>query len=392
MKKFLPTNLVRETLISFGGMEMNKELKFKKRLLNKGKDKTETFAEAASVFDVNNDGILDIVSGEYWYEGPDFIKKHKICDIPVESEYTADFCDYGMDVNGDGRKDIITGFWFTESLEWRENPGNNGLWKTHLIDKCGKIETIRFFDIDNCGVEEIFPILPWDPPCFYKLIKDENGKGTAKFEKYVIHNEITQHGMGFGDMNGDGKTEVILRNGWLEAPGGDPLKTPWIKHKEYDFPCWPSVPILAHDVTGNGRMDLILGWAHERGLVWYEQVTELYGDETRWKPHEIDAHGSQYHDMMLVDIDNDGELELLTGKRHRAHNGNDVGEDEPVGIYYFKINGGKFEKHIIDYGPSETASGVGIHFAVADLNGNGWLDIVAPGKEGLYLFENQGFE
>ena len=37
----------------------------------------ETF-EAAGVFDVNNDGVPDIVSGAWWYEGPDFRKKHAI--------------------------------------------------------------------------------------------------------------------------------------------------------------------------------------------------------------------------------------------------------------------------------------------------------------------------
>ena len=47
-------------------------------------------------------------------------------------------------------------------------------------------------------------------------------------------------------------------------------------------------------------------------------------------------------------------------------------------------------KQVIDYGPPGEASGCGIHFSVADLDGNGRLDIVAPGKDGLYLFRNLG--
>jgi hypothetical protein len=83
-------------------------------------------------------------------------------------------------------------------------------------------------------------------------------------------------------------------------------------------------------------------------------------------------------------------VELVTGKRYRAHNDNDAGAHDPVGLYYYKINGGAFEKHIIDYGPAGEASGCGIYFWIHDLSGNGYPDIIAPGKEGLFLFENVG--
>ena len=78
-------------------------IKFKKRKID------DVGYEAAWVFDVNRDGHLDIVCGEYWYEGPDFTKKHKICDVQPEGEYYDDFSNFGMDVNGDGYIAIITG-------------------------------------------------------------------------------------------------------------------------------------------------------------------------------------------------------------------------------------------------------------------------------------------
>jgi len=360
---------------------MEMPVKFKKRLLD-----SVTY-EAAAVFDVNNDGVLDVVCGEYWYEGPDFGKKHKICDVEPVDDYYDDFSDYPLDVNGDGYLDIITGAWWGQTLRWRENPGNDGEWQVHDIDKCGSIETTRFYDVDNCGTVEIFPNTPGEPQAFYKLIKDEQGKGTGRFSKYVISEGPSGHGMGFADINGDGRTDVILANGWLEQPD-DPFNTPWEFHPDFDLGS-ASVPVLGLDITGNGLTDLIVGQAHAYGLAWWEQKVDDKGERS-WEKHDIDPDSSQYHDLWLVDIDNDGELELVTGKRYRAHCGHDPGADDPIGIYYFKIDGGRFTKHVIDYGAPGEASGCGIYFWVEDLNGNGRLDIVAPGKDGLYIFENAG--
>ena len=355
-------------------------LAFRKRLIH------PAAYEAASVFDVDGDGHLDIVSGEYWYEGPSFTRRHKICDVMPVGEYYDDFSDYPLDVNGDGRLDIVTGGWWGETLRWRENPGGRGPWKVHDIEKVGNIETIRVFDLDGCGVPEIFPNTPGRPQCFFKLVVDGDGRGTGRFTRHVIGTEPSGHGLGFGDVDGDGCVDVLLAGGWLENPG-DPFRGPWPFHAEFDLGS-ASVPILGHDVTGNGKLDLIVGQAHDYGLAWYEQ--ERSGPSRRWVKHEIDAQRSQYHDLQLADLDRDGELELVTGKRYRAHCGNDPGAGDPIGIYYFKINRGAFERVVIDHGPAGEASGCGIYFWIEDIGDNGFPDIVAPGKDGLYLFENLG--
>lgn len=356
-------------------------VKFKKKLIDK------VSYEAASVFDVNNNGKLDIISGEYWYEAPNW-KKHKICDVQREGEYYDDFSDIPMDVNGNGYMDIITGGWWGKTLRWRENPlGKSEEWKVHDIDKCGSIETTRTFDIDGDGLLEIFPNTPGMPQAFYKLALDSQGKAIGKFKKFTIMDKPSGHGLGFGDINGDGRVDIVLAKGWLEAPE-DRLNGKWVFHKEFDLES-ASIPIIVYDVNKDGLADLIVGQAHNYGLHWWEQKKDSSRKRT-WIKHDIDTKSSQYHDLQMADIDNDGELELITGKRYRAHCGKDPGADDAIGIYYFKVNKGNFQKNIIDYGPAEKASGAGIYFAVADMNENGWLDIVAPGKEGLYLFENLG--
>jgi len=345
--------------------------------------------EAASAFDVNNDGVIDIVSGEYWFAGPDFKEQHKICDLQKNGDYYDDFSDYPMDVDGDGYLDIITGGWWGKTLRWRENPkGRPTLWKVHDIDKCGNIETIRFWDVDGDGQVEVVPNLPGASLIVYKLITDDVGRGTGKFSKHIIPEPKQGHGLGFGDINGDGRGDFVLSNGWLEAPPENPLNANWSWHPEFKLGT-ASIPILVHDVNGDGLADLIVGQAHNYGLDWMEQKRDDTGKRT-WVKHLIDSDRSQYHDMMLADIDNDGKVELITGKRYRAHSGKDPGSTDPVGIYYFEIEGGKFNRITLDYGPPSEASGVGIYFWVADITGNGFKDILAPGKEGLYLFKNHG--
>jgi hypothetical protein len=344
--------------------------------------------ESAGVFDVNGDGIPDIVSGAWWYEGPDFKKAHFIGDVKAEGEYFDDFSTIPLDINGDGRLDYITGGWWGNTLRWRDNPGDpSKQWPEHVIAETGNVETTRAWDVDGDGELEIVPNTPGGPLVIYKLLQDRSGKGTGKFAAHKIWDRPQGHGLGFGDISGDGRGDFVLAHGWLEAPES-PWEGEWKYHQEFNLRS-ASVPILVVDVNGDGLNDLIVGQAHDYGLSWWEQGRDEAGRRT-WREHPIDPYNSQYHDMQWVDIDGDGECELVTGKRYRAHCGRDPGAHDDIGLYYFKWNGESFSKQVIDYGPARVGKGCGIMFAVADLRGTGRLDIVAPGKDGLYVFYNEG--
>jgi len=343
--------------------------------------------ESAGILDVNNDGKPDIVCGGFWYEAPHW-KKHKICDVEAHGEYLDDFSTIPMDVNGDGYLDVITGGWFGQTLIWRENPkGQPVEWKTHPIDKCGNIETARAWDIDGDGFPEIVPNTPRHPLVFYKLIRDDEGRGTGEFRKVQVSDKPQGHGLGFGEIAG--KRALIVSKGWWEAPD-NPLDEPWTFHNEFNLGhC--SMPIIAVDFNGDGLTELIVGQAHGYGLDYYQQRVDKSGRRV-WIKHPIDPYFSQYHEMKWVDIDGDGQGELITGNRYRAHCGRDPGETDVVGLYCFKWNGESFTKQVIDHGKAGEASGTGISLAIDDLDGDGRLDIVAPGKEGLFIFRNLGPE
>ncbi|MGE5296866.1 MAG: VCBS repeat-containing protein, partial [Solirubrobacterales bacterium] len=148
---------------------------------------------------------------------------------------------------------------------------------------------------------------------------------------------------------------------------------------------YASIPILVHDADGDGDSDLIWGLGHNYGLYWAEQKT--VDGKRAWEKYLIDDSWSQPHFMLMADLDNDGQDELVTGKRYYAHNGNDPGENDPRCVYSYDFDRAtkKWTRNVLHEGGTV---GFGINTFAADIDADGDVDVVAPGKSGLYLLEN----
>lgn len=349
------------------------------------------FSEGCTIVDIDSDGKLDITCGPRWYEAPDW-KAHELRNVKIQGEYMSDYGEVAMDVNRDGWPDIVTGGWFDPVMCWYEHPGPDHLdqlWKEHVIaNDLEGTEVINSFDIDHDGRPDILTNFYNEdlPATYFAYVgTDKNETG---FERRVVGTHGRGHGMGFGDIDGDGLGDLLTPEGWYQSP----LKP---KTQSWKFTEWSAsfgahhtgVPFPVEDLNDDGLADVIFGYAHDYGLYWLEQTRDSAG-RVAWISHLIDGTYSQLHCPILADLNGDGTKDLITGKRYRGHNGADAGANEPLCIFWYEIQKGadpQFIKHIVSY---DENIGVGMNATPVDVDNDGDLDIVAPGKTGLYYLEN----
>jgi hypothetical protein len=365
----------------------SEEIPFRKHTIDLGR------SESVTVADINKDGRLDIISGENWYEqglpeqkgtGPHWIKHH-FRDLPFAEGYIEDLSDLAIDFNGDGYPDIVSCSYWEEPLTWWENPrGQDKPWRKTVLETGSPVEFAFLVDLLNSGkATQLLPQFGNEnfPLTWYEI----TGQGAeAKWVGHIVSQHSYGHGIGLGDVNKDGRNDIITPKGWFEAPP-DPRNGQWTFHPEFNLGATGF--IYVEDVNGDGLPDLVTSLGHDYGIFWYEQKKNPDGSRT-WLKHVIDDAWSQAHAVTLVDLKRDGQHVLVTGKRYYAHE-HDPGANEPLGVYWYEPvhSGGRFGwiRHVIDY---SSRAGGGLQIPVVDIDGDGDLDIVVAGKSGLFLFEN----
>jgi hypothetical protein len=367
-------------------------------------------AEGVAIGDFNRDGKMDVAAGDGWYAAPDWkraeirqplTQKHEPTDkYDGTKGYSNCFCQWTYDVNGDGWDDLITVGYPGDPFYWYENPKNEpGRWKQHLIWHSICNETPLFTDVTGDGKPDIvFGSQPERQMGYVELPAVEKCTEKWKFVPISEAGEPNQngtfryyHGLGVGDVNRDGRKDVVIMHGWWEAPatldGGlwDFHPLPLAKTKD-DMPL-PASNIHVLDLDLDGDSDLLTSSAHAYGVWWFENR----GLDAPFAFHLIDESFSQTHASGLVDLYGDGTPYLVTGKRYFAHMGKDPGAFDPVVMHAFEIRRSPgqpptFVRHELVAGQD---TGVGTQFEINDLNRDGRPDVILSNKKGVNVLLQQ---
>jgi hypothetical protein len=377
------------------------DITFKKQTLT-----NEFVAEGAHFADFDHDGDNDICAGPYIWKGPEFTERVQFTP-PAEKAYDPGkgysdyFLTYTYDFNADGWSDILVFSWPGKETWVFENPQNKtGDWKRHSIFDVTDNESPTLGDMNGDNKPELichtggqlgYAEIDWKNPfgkAKFHPISPKSPENDKKYFKYT-------HGYGFGDVNSDGRADILDKEGWREQPKDMSTDSNWVFHPG------PFTPegerggsfILVYDVNGDKLSDVITGYnAHGYGFGWYEQKKDgtFIAHKLMGATPEENKQGlkfSQLHAMQLADMNGDGVMDVVTGKRRWAHG--PLKDDEPNAapvLYWWEIKRGEkntaeFIPHLID-----EASGVGTEVTPGDVNKDGKLDVVIGNKMGVFVF------
>ncbi len=325
-----------------------------------------------SVGDINNDGIIDmVVSGYgskdlYWYDGNS--KKKSL--IATGYKFTTDH--ELADVDNDGLTDIVS--LTKDGIVWFKNPH----WEPNQIAH----KQFHDLELDDFDLDGDLDVVARDQSAFggsgktITILKNNNSINWDSFILPVPDGE----GLAVADIDGDNKSDIIVNNQWYKNPGKINEKD-WIAYTYGDTWKWPHTYITIADINNDNRTDIILSPAEKEGDYYHISWFEAPLDRTMtWKEHiVVDNVETVHHFVGAEDMDNDGDIDIVTAEMHQGK------DPDEVVIYKNYGNGSKWYKQILSEHGSHS-------MRLFDIESDGDVDLFGANWSGDYtsveLWEN----
>jgi len=353
---------------------------------------------SAAVADVNRDGALDVISGPFYYLGPDYTSRKEFTAARTynpSNQFCQGMVNFAFDFTGDGWPDIL--MVDQRPLYLYVNPrGESRRWDRFNVVPQANSELNLLKDIEGDGR----PAVLFGVEGGIAYAKQDPANPTAPWlvQKVSEGMGVIVHGMGVGDINGDGRMDIVSARGWWEHPANRQRDVAWKFHAAELGNGGAEMGV--YDANGDGLPDVVTTLsAHGWGLAWFEQKRDPQGNISFTRHHILgdfstknagDVTFSEPHASVFADVDGDGILDFIVGKRHWSHLETYLDPDPngPGVLYWYRTvrnpkaeGGAEFVPELI-----HNRSGVGSHLVAMDINGDGAVDIVTSTTRGTHIF------
>ena len=342
--------------------------------------------------DFDGDGDVDILTRESrfrepvrlrWYENQpatNSFAAHLIAETQNGGGYRKGLM-HVWDIDRDGDADILATN-DHRTFVWYENTDGKGQFQpARIIDNESSIEQLLVVDIDEDEDLDIVVAsragLDW--------FENTSGVGAFGAARSILsgHDQVRSAVAMDVDSDGDldlgfaGPRRAMVHLAWLEnLDGRGSFGPPQAIGANPIFGWWTG---LAGDLDGDGDADIVNASEHLGGIAWHENL----GHGTFGGRVEISGLGESARRLRLVDLDHDGDLDLVTVTAMPDH---------PAVAWYENTDGrGRFGPIQVIEGEAGELS-FGEHLEIADLDGDGDLDVVVgrnPSQQGrIVWYEN----